>query len=143
MAKHRSYRWLIGWIAIMGCAVAASCTGAASSSHPVVARVDPATPVECPLGGAIVRAGIDRNDNGTLDDGEVITETARCAGRDTPPNSPPLLVRIVAEPAGTQCAAGGDAVHSGLDNNRNGQLDDAEVTHTDYVCSDAALLTRR
>ena len=52
-----------------------------------------------------------------------------------------VVSRLVAEPPGAHCSAGGTAVQSGLDQNRNGRLDDAEVTHTDYVCREA-LLTR-
>jgi hypothetical protein len=47
------------------------------------------------------------------------------------------LVRVVAEPAGTHCPNGGTAVHSGLDANSNGTLDDTEVTSTAYTCNGA------
>jgi cysteine-rich repeat protein len=52
-----------------------------------------------------------------------------------------VVIRLVDEPPGAHCSTGGTAVQSGPDQNRNGQLDDAEVTHTDYVCREA-LLTR-
>ncbi|WP_147439749.1 hypothetical protein [Corallococcus sp. CA049B] len=46
--------------------------------------------------------------------------------------------RVRPEPPGEHCEFGGDAVESGLDQDRDGELDDAEVTATAYVC-DAAL----
>ncbi len=45
------------------------------------------------------------------------------------------LVRIAAEPAGSHCAAGGTRVESGPDADANGQLADAEVSSTQYVCN--------
>ena len=45
------------------------------------------------------------------------------------------LVRVAPEPAGTHCAAGGTRVQSGPDADANGQLADAEVTSTQYVCN--------
>ncbi|GMU04689.1 hypothetical protein ASNO1_09410 [Corallococcus caeni] len=45
--------------------------------------------------------------------------------------------RVRAEPPGEHCEFGGDAVLTGLDQDRDGELDDAEVTATEYVCDDA------
>ncbi|MBZ4332144.1 hypothetical protein [Corallococcus sp. AS-1-12] len=42
--------------------------------------------------------------------------------------------RVRPEPPGEHCEFGGDTVESGLDLDRDGVLDDAEVTLTDYVC---------
>ncbi|HMG55686.1 MAG TPA: hypothetical protein VK601_19440, partial [Kofleriaceae bacterium] len=52
-------------------------------------------------------------------------------------SEPPLLTRRDVEPPGARCEFGGTAVHAGLDRNRNGSLDDAEVTHTEYLCNPA------
>jgi hypothetical protein len=48
-------------------------------------------------------------------------------------------MRTSPEPDGTQCAMGGSKFEVGLDANRNGTLDDAEVdaTQTRYVCNGA------
>ncbi|RKH72979.1 hypothetical protein D7W81_04715 [Corallococcus aberystwythensis] len=46
--------------------------------------------------------------------------------------------RVRPEPPGEHCEFGGDAVQSGLDRDRDGELDDAEVTATDYVCDTSA-----
>ncbi|QAT82523.1 putative lipoprotein [Corallococcus coralloides] len=43
--------------------------------------------------------------------------------------------RVRPEPPGEHCEFGGDAVESGLDQDRDGELDDSEVTATDYVCA--------
>ena len=45
------------------------------------------------------------------------------------------LVAIAAETAGANCAKGGTAVKSGIDDNGNGTLDTAEVKSTQYVCN--------
>jgi hypothetical protein len=54
-----------------------------------------------------------------------------------PSQSPPILTRRDAEPAGAQCANGGTAIRVGHDTNRDGVLEDSEVEHTDYVCNAA------
>jgi hypothetical protein len=46
-----------------------------------------------------------------------------------------MLVRMVAEPAGMNCASGGRKVQLDADVNGNGQLDDGEVQETRYACS--------
>jgi hypothetical protein len=49
----------------------------------------------------------------------------------------PARTRVATEPPGENCAQGGQAVLAGLDLNDNGQLDDSEVTSTEYVCATA------
>lgn len=46
-----------------------------------------------------------------------------------------MLVRTVDEPAGANCASGGQKLQLGKDVNGNGQLDDGEVQDTRYVCN--------
>ncbi|WP_223642221.1 hypothetical protein [Corallococcus sp. EGB] len=48
-----------------------------------------------------------------------------------------VKTRVRPEPPGGHCEFGGDAVESGLDLDRDGELDDSEVTATDYVCGAA------
>ncbi len=45
------------------------------------------------------------------------------------------LVRVDDEPAGVNCENGGVAIHTGIDSNGNGQVDDNEITSTSYVCN--------
>ncbi|MDX1815031.1 MAG: hypothetical protein R3239_03645, partial [Thermodesulfobacteriota bacterium] len=49
------------------------------------------------------------------------------------------LVLTSTEDPGTNCANGGQKIQSGLDTNRNGELDDDEVTSTSYVCNGAGI----
>ena len=112
-----------------------------SAPAPVVVRTDAASSADCPNGGVIVLAGVDSNGNAALDDAEVQMRTVVC---NPPPASPDpkTVVRLVEEPVGgAHCAEGGTAVQTGPDTNGNGQLDDEEVTHVDYICGDR-LLTR-
>lgn len=44
------------------------------------------------------------------------------------------LVRVTPEPAGTQCATGGNRIAIGIDTNGDATLQDSEVTQTQYVC---------
>ncbi|RMH40636.1 MAG: hypothetical protein D6689_13170 [Deltaproteobacteria bacterium] len=44
------------------------------------------------------------------------------------------LVRVDDEPPGENCPYGGVAIHTGIDANANGILDDDEISDTRYVC---------
>lgn len=131
--------WVLAAIAACGDDLARNAPEPAPAPR-VVTRTDPATAAECPYGGSVVRSGYDRNGNGGLDDDEVAARTVLCNDPPVQP-PPPIVVRLVAEPAGANCALGGTAVQSGHDRNGNGALDDDEVEHVDYVCGEA-LLTR-
>jgi hypothetical protein len=62
----------------------------------------------------------------------------------TGPQGPPgkdglrSLVQLVGEPAGINCAAGGQLIRVGLDDNGSGALDPDEVDSTSYVCDGQA-----
>jgi len=47
------------------------------------------------------------------------------------------LVTTSTEPPGANCAAGGIAIHTGVDRNDDGTLDPDEITATSYVCTPA------
>jgi hypothetical protein len=108
-----------------------------SSESTVLMRVKPeAVSVNCTLGGARVEAGLDADGNHVLADGEVTSTQYICnaaAGVD----GLSTLVRMRAEPAGSNCAQGGSQVLAGKDLNRNDVLEDAEVTSSAYVCGGA------
>jgi len=56
-----------------------------------------------------------------------------------PGASPPVtVVRVDPEPPGANCASGGVAIHTGLDQNHDGVLEDGEITSTQYVCNAAS-----
>jgi hypothetical protein len=128
----------------MGLSVIAACGDNRSNREQVtpaiVVRTDPASAADCPYGGSVVSSGFDDSGDGALDDVEIESRTVLCNDAPVPP-PPPIVVRLVVEPAGPHCALRGTAVESGPDHNGNGRLDDDEVTHVDYVCGDV-LLTR-
>lgn len=133
------------WCLVTGMAALGACGDGMTPAGPpptteppamVLVRTDAAGPADCAHGGSVVSSGLDDNRNGQLDDGEIQTRAVLC--RELPPS---VVVRLLAEPPGMHCAQGGTAVLSGADSNGNGQLDDAEVAHIDYVCGEA-LLTR-
>lgn len=59
---------------------------------------------------------------------------AACGG-DVTLGGPQTLVRVDPEPSGINCDNGGVAIHTGVDGNGNGFLDDKEITSTQYVCN--------
>ena len=88
----------------------------------------------CPTGGIKVEAGIDANNNGTLDPSEVNAASTTYVCNGSGKNS---LVATSAEPAGANCPFGGTRIQTGLDANDNGTLDPTEVNAaaTSYVCN--------
>ncbi|MET0793169.1 MAG: collagen-like protein, partial [Polyangiaceae bacterium] len=60
-----------------------------------------------------------------------------CSGSDGAPGSN-SLTRNSPEPAGENCASGGTKIEMGLDKNKNGALDDDEVTGAAYVCGEVS-----
>lgn len=134
--------WMLAAIAIAACTDRpAGSAGSAPPPGQVLVRTDPASLADCPYGGTVVKSGIDRNRDGALEDDEVLTGTVVCNAMPAQP-PPPVVVRLVAEPPGLHCQAGGTAVQSGPDSNRNNRLDDAEVAHIDYVCNPADAVVR-
>lgn len=123
------------------------CDGAAGADAPAGARgadgllawaAEPAG-ARCPAGGQRLDAGADRNGDGVLDAGEVTSTRFVCeaaAGRPGA-NAAPALLAVQAEPAGTNCVAGGRRLAAGPDLNGNGVLDAAELRSSGYVCDGA------
>ncbi|ATB50717.1 protein phosphatase 1 regulatory subunit 42 [Corallococcus macrosporus] len=107
--------------------------------HPPLTRLDPEPAgANCVHGGHFVRTGLDRNDNGALDDDEVTRAEYACVT-----SIPGVLVRVQDEPAGANCTEGGKVYRAGQDTNGNGELDDSEVSRQVYGCaSSGAVVTR-
>lgn len=84
----------------------------------------------CAAGGEAIQSGIDRDGDGKLESSEITATSYVCAGAD----GQQPLVRIDDEPAGSHCAAGGSAVHVGLDTNGDQVLEDSEIETTSYLC---------
>jgi DNA-binding beta-propeller fold protein YncE len=90
----------------------------------------------CPFGGRAVHSGVDQSRDGTLQDGEIAATEYVCDPAPAP--APASLVRVDAEPAGARCPFGGRAVHSGVDQDRDGTLQDGEITATEILCDQRA-----
>ncbi|GEN06938.1 hypothetical protein SAMN05443572_104438 [Myxococcus fulvus] len=84
----------------------------------------------CPYGGDRVLTGMDHNQDGVLSGTEVVSEHFNCAGQ-------PLAWLTQARPVEPtdSCPLGGVSTRSGLDQNRDGELSDAEVTHERLDCA--------
>jgi hypothetical protein len=93
----------------------------------------------CVAGGTLVQSGVDDNGDGILDGAEVDTEDYVCDGQDGSAGTDGLtaLVDIQTEPAGANCAEGGQVIRSGLDDDVSGTLEAGEVDATSYVCDGA------
>ncbi|MBZ4416057.1 hypothetical protein [Myxococcus sp. RHSTA-1-4] len=122
-------RWT--WMAVL--ALAAGCGGIELeplvNQHPARTRVTPEPPgAHCPHGGSALLSGLDLDEDGVLDDGEVTATEYVCAT---------ALAHSQPETAGAHCEHGGQAVRTGPDLDGDGELDDAEVTATEYVCATA------
>lgn len=131
----------IGWSMLF---VTAWVVGCGSSTDPAE-PMQPAPPAlltrrdaepagqNCPLGGTAIRAGLDRNGDGILEDSEIDHTDYLC-------NSPTtVLVRKDPLPPSIQCPDGGVAVQTGVDKNGDGILQDAEIDHTTPVCNSLEL----
>jgi hypothetical protein len=98
--------------------------------------VEPAGATNCVNGGYRVQVGADSNGNGALDSTEVSSTQYVCNGTDkTSGANATVLMAIVSEPAGNNCAYGGNKISSGPDGNNNNVLDTSEVTATTYLCN--------
>ncbi|MFY1831761.1 DUF7151 family protein [Myxococcus fulvus] len=84
----------------------------------------------CPFGGDRVLTGIDQNEDGLLSGTEVMSEHYNCAVQ-------PLdwLTRASPVEPTDSCPLGGVSTRSGLDQNRDGELSEAEVTHERLDCA--------
>lgn len=85
----------------------------------------------CTTGGYKINTGVDINNNNVLDANEVLNSQYLCNGL-TGSNS---LVALNPEPIGTNCSNGGYKLNTGVDLNKNGTLDGAEIQNTRYICN--------
>lgn len=121
---------------MLSLALVAACSSSQKTAPASLVRVDPEPRgANCAAGGTVVRTGVDRNDDGVLQDDEIASTSYVCVGGAS-------LVRVDPEPVGTSCAAGGTAVRTGADANGDGVLQDGEVSSTRYLCSGTSSLVR-
>jgi len=107
-----------------------TCNGVGAQS--LVTTTPEAPGANCTHGGQRIDYGVDDNANGVLDPAEIDGTTFACNGTDGGQSS---LVAITAEPAGANCATGGQRIDHGVDDNANGVLDGAEIDGTNFVCN--------
>jgi len=103
----------------------------APGSDALLTIVDEPAGANCAGGGKKITAGVDDDGDGTLDDGEVDRTSYVCHGT----NGLDSLVKVTDEPMGESCMFGGKKIETGLDDDRDGALDDAEVDATSYLCN--------
>ncbi len=103
-------------------------------------RVSPSE--SCENGGIEIEIGLDTNDNGELDPGEIDASYDICNGADgangtNGANGFNTLSNVITEDPGPNCPNGGIKIELGLDTNENGSLDNDEVVSENYVCNGA------
>ncbi|MDA3862304.1 MAG: hypothetical protein PF689_00380 [Deltaproteobacteria bacterium] len=110
------------------------CNGAPGEGlNSLISVMDETAGSNCTYGGQAILTGLDDDSDGLLQPTEVDSTVYVCNGASGY-NS---LVRQEDEVAGTNCAHGGKAVHSGLDIDGNDYLDPGEIQNTSYVCNGA------
>ena len=87
----------------------------------------------CSDGGQALLTGTDDNGDGSLSASEITSVQYICNGA---PGKTPLIATR-AEPIGTACPTGGQAISWGYDDNRNTVLDAGEIVKTTFVCNGA------
>lgn len=100
----------------------------------IASRFEP--DIRCEYGGISVKAGIDKNKNGLLEDDEIADIKFICNEED--PVEPPVELQLITaeqEPVGENCKQGGVVVKIGFDMNKNKILDAEEVKSTHYICN--------
>ncbi len=85
----------------------------------------------CTNGGVVIMTGVDTNEDGYLQSGEIDSTEYICNGQD---GATSLIVQQQ-EPAGANCTDGGTVINSGIDVDGNLVLDATEVTSISYICN--------
>lgn len=96
----------------------------------------------CPFGGVRIDVGPDKNRNDKLDEDEISDTTYICNGApgangQDGEDGLNALVNVIPVEPGENCPTGGVRIDVGLDLNRDGALDDSEITKSVYVCNGA------
>lgn len=106
----------------------------AATPLPALATAVPTTSDSCTDGAMTIRIGLDANANGVLDESEVSYTQLVCTGD----GEAAWQVSFVAEPAGANCAAGGQRALFGPDTDGDGVVQASESRTSGYVCNGAA-----
>ncbi|HCZ35125.1 MAG TPA: hypothetical protein DHV26_04285 [Cytophagales bacterium] len=97
----------------------------------------------CRSGGFKIETGIDKNRNQLLDADEIQNSVFICNGANGSNGSDGddgedgfvSLIKVTPEPVGPNCSTAGNRVDTGIDDNRNGELDAIEIDNTFYICN--------
>lgn len=129
-------------VALAAAALAAACTGSDGADgtsgadgtdglNGLVSISDEPAGANCAEGGVRVDTGLDDDGDGVLDPEEIDATSYVCDGGDGGES----LVTTTPEPAGANCANGGQRIDHGVDDDGDGVLDVEEIDGTTYVCS--------
>ena len=112
------------------------CDGAPGQAgvNSLVSVVAEAAGANCVAGGQRITYGLDADKDSVLDAGEVTATRFACNGA-VGKAGVSALVKLTPEAAGTNCAAGGQRIDSGADDDGNGVLAAGEVDATAFVCN--------
>lgn len=119
----------------LGCNPATQSTSTTAAEEPAGAN--------CATGGLVVRTGVDADGDGVVSASEASATHYVCNGAtgaagDAGTSGAVSLNKVIVEAAGANCATGGYALQTGVDDNDNGELDAAEVDATQYLCNSTA-----
>lgn len=106
-----------------------------TGNNSLVALVPEAASTNCVNAGYKVNSGVDINKNGNLDLAEIQNTSYICNGV----NGLNYLIAVNPEIAGPNCSYGGYSFKTGIDANKNGVLENAEVTNTTFICNSSAV----
>ncbi|MFO0745886.1 MAG: S8 family serine peptidase [Myxococcota bacterium] len=120
----------------MACADGTFCSAASGLcvSNALSRTVDEPAGDHCPHGGVAIEVGVDQDGDGLLGDDEVVADQTTWVC-DPPDGAPSLVVTSDAE--ASDCPDGGTRIDTGVDDDRDGTLDEAEIDHTAFACDGA------
>ena len=121
-----------------GLSGASGTTDGAAGYNSLVDISDELDGENCVNGGKKISTGMDADRNDILDPSEINNTSYVCNGLDGNSDGTSgynSLVDITDEPAGSNCAAGGKSISTGLDANQNSILDSSEIEKSSYVCN--------
>lgn len=103
----------------------------------LIASATEAAGANCAFGGVRIDSGVDDDDDGELEAGEIDATRYLCNGAGANAEAS-ALVATSDEPAGDNCEFGGTRIDVGADTDGDTVLDTSEITSTRYVCGGAA-----
>jgi hypothetical protein len=125
-------------------------TGTSKNSILAARSVFAAPSDNCPAGGVEIELGVDTNANGVLDNDEVQKTEILCHGTDGLNGTDGIkgtdglnaLISLINLDSYETCQASAVQINAGLDTNLNAQLDEAEITATNVICSSSETATQ-